>query len=401
MKYLRAVISTETRGALYKKDFEAQNVFKSYARAFVSKLVTAGMIREGEFYSTLIVPHYGPFPAKPSLPPTDAPRGGEKGVWIALEFEDPIQPDTPIDYCTIEIFVVGRAFSYRANFHMYDIDDFWQGIERTLRQLGVLHAGERTQRKLYARDDEQADFEREELYTWKKDAASLIEIVSVENATSSFPGKSLADFNVLETKKTVRGKIVEDTGALVVDAPEETNGTETAPELGIYILITRPTLESVQRIACSGALVEQGGVLVGNVYKNTDSPGYLIEITDHILAERALANELELRYTFEAWQQQTTLLRERYPGKRIVGWYHTHLDLVKKRFYTDETRQSTYRTALFFSQDDLFMHRQFFREKWYVAMVLDTEGNLIFYQWIGNKIGESRRFYIIGPMGVE
>jgi hypothetical protein len=136
-------------------------------------------------------------------------------------------------------------------------------------------------------------------------------------------------------------------------------------------------------------------MLVGYIYTDAAGPGYLVQITDYIPAEGALSHIAELRYTFESWQRRTTLLKERFPGKRIVGWYHTHL--VQMEFYTDDSRQATFATSLFFSRDDIFMHRQFFREKWYVAMVLDPQGNAAFFQWTGDQIQLGRRFYVIEP----
>ena len=387
MKYLRAIITSDTQKPIYKKDFEVHKVFDIFVRSVVSNMVTTGAIFEREHYSALIIPRYGQYR---QMPQTSVTRtiDQQRPVWLSLELEEASQPDTPIDFFTLELFVLEQSLSYRANFQLKVIDYFWRNIEQALVQLGVLGYKENIQRNLYVRDDDEADFEHgEEVYSWQQDADVVVELMEPsERLDALFPPKSLTDFRIQEVKRMLHGKLLPDT-------PEKRDAADDR-NADIHILITRSALESVQLIARSGTRVEQGGILVGNIYEDTSNSGYLVEITDHIAAEGALANEVELRYTFESWQRQTVLLKERFPEKRIVGWYHTHLDLVRKTFY-DETRQHQYTTPLFFSQDDIFTHRQFFREQWYVAMVLDPQGNLIFFQWIDNEIGAASKFYII------
>jgi proteasome lid subunit RPN8/RPN11 len=393
MKYLRAVIDLESQGTLYKKDFQVQKVFSILARTFASILITTNIINEGDSYRALIVPRYGLYQ------PIDSSLANHrviertielKGPWISLDYQEPLQPDRPIDFFSVDVYVPQARRIYRASFQMKDMNYFWQNIESALVQAGIVPHTSQLQRKLYARDDEQANFAREEVFVRQQDTDPLIEIIPGEEVLPSFPGKTFADLPIVSTKKLVRGKLVTEP---YVDTTQLAEKSVT--QQGVHILVTETALAEVQEIARSGIRVEQGGVLVGRIYEDQDSHKYFVEITDHIAAEGAVANEVELRYTFESWQHQNTLLKERFPGKRIVGWYHTHLDLVKKTFTTNEPQHSTYTTPLFFSQDDLFTHRQFFREKWYVAMVLDPAGNLTFFQWNGDTIGESSSFYVI------
>ncbi len=403
MDYLRAIISSDPRGSLYKKDFEVQRVFDTFVRTYVSTLINAGLIYEGEFYSALIIPRYGRYKQmrpKVSFEETSRTRTldiKKQPRWITLSIEEPERSDRPMEFFTLELHIVGRPLIYRDDFPLYEIDYFWHSIERALAQMNVLSDTEQRRHSLYALSNDQYDFDREELYSWQADADELIEMVSPDDAlvpaVVSFPRKALQDFPVLGAKKLVEGKLVDDT---VKDMAEHAEEAEEAAQSEIQILITRSAMEAVQHIARTYVDTELGGMVIGHIYENAEGPGYIVEITDHVFAEGALASETELRFTFEAWQRQTTLLREHYPGKRIVGWYHTHLDLVKKTFYIiDDGRRSKYTSALFFSQDDLFTHRQFFREKWYVAIVLNSEGNLVFFQWEGNDIVTAPKFYVI------
>jgi len=390
MKYLRAVISSEARGILYKKDFQVKHVFGPFVRSFVSSLVTADVVKQGESYRALIIPRYGQFRRMPPQVETHRPvQEGELQDWIALAFEGAVNPKSAIDFFTVDLFIAEQLRSFRSNFKLWQIDYFWRGIDRALEQVSVLLYQDTVVRKLYARDDDEGDFEHEEVQALQADTPALFEIMPVERSVPVFQAKALSDFAIQTIKKLRNGSLVDET-------PDPAAADVTMPASSVYIVISQSALESLQQIARSGLQVEQGGALVGDVYVNaaSNNRAYIVEIIAHIAAEKTFASEVELRYTFESWQRQTSLLKENFSGKRIVGWYHTHLDLVKQTYYTDDTRQDTYTTPLFFSQDDAFTHRQFFHEKWYIAMVLDPRGDLAFYQWEGEKIMEAERFYV-------
>jgi len=95
--------------------------------------------------------------------------------------------------------------------------------------------------------------------------------------------------------------------------------------------------------------------------------------------------------------QQNTRLREQYPGKQIVGWYHTHL--VQIALSSEEAPDQFQATELFFSPEDRFMHRRFFSDPWYVAMVLGPQGNTAFFRWFGDRISANRCYHVIPPTG--
>jgi len=253
--------------------------------------------------------------------------------------------------------------------------------------MGILNHGEDYTPLLYARDDDDADFNKEEIYA-QQETSDLIEIMPTARKESRFTRRHFDEFCIKKEEETGLVKHPE-------YATDETRDeTVPIPESCVKILIAPTAMVAVQEIARSKNVeVEQGGVLVGNIYEEAEGEGYIVEITDYIQADAALSNITELRYTFESWQRQTEILKERFPGKRIVGWYHTHL--VKMAFYTDSSKQSTYATELFFSRDDVFMHHQFFRERWYVAMVLDPQGNIAFFHWLNDKIGAGRKFWVL------
>lgn len=396
MEYLRAIIHSDTRGPLYKKDFKVQKVFDTFVHLHVSKLINTGEVYEGEYYKALIFPGYGQYQRKKQKEQRQLRRThpGTKEGWIALKAPEPANPEQPMDFFTLELHLVDRPLPtvLSENFLLHEIDYFWLSVERALEQVKILEYQEPREHRLYACNDDLCDFDLEELYTLQEEANELIEIASPEMPATDLPlvfrQKTLKDFTLLETKRMIWGKLVE-------DAPEYTSYVKDSPPAGMQILITPTALASLQQTARSHVEVEIGGALIGHIYQNADAPGYLVEITDHILLQNTLASEVELRITFESWSEQSTVLKERYPGKRIVGWYHTHLDIVRQTHFTES--HVLYSTPIFFSQDDHFTHRQFFRGKWYVAMVLDTDGYLVFYQWEEHEIVPAHVFYIVEP----
>jgi hypothetical protein len=136
--------------------------------------------------------------------------------------------------------------------------------------------------------------------------------------------------------------------------------------------------------------VERGGILVGQVFSPSDGGRHLVEVSDLIVSEHTTSTLIELRFTFESWRSLTEVMQRGFPGKRIVGWYHTHLVEVS---VTSGGGQSE-PTKLFFSRDDVFLHSQFFPDPWYIALVMDPQGNDLFFQWKDGEICACNGYYL-------
>jgi proteasome lid subunit RPN8/RPN11 len=103
---------------------------------------------------------------------------------------------------------------------------------------------------------------------------------------------------------------------------------------------------------------EVGGLLVGQVRSDPmcTRPYLLIE---HILP----ALDTHSGQTFVTFTQETLVklhgdLETRFPGKRIVGWYHTHPGL-----------------GVFMSSYDTWLHEHFFTDPTQVALVIDPRAS--------------------------
>ena len=114
---------------------------------------------------------------------------------------------------------------------------------------------------------------------------------------------------------------------------------------------------------------EVGGVLVGEVqFDSLRSQTYIV-IQDIIPAPFTNSGETHVTFTQNTLVHLNNQMEDQFPGKRIVGWYHTH-----PRF------------GVFMSGHDTFLHRHFFSDPTQVALVVDPcHGNAGFFCWQNNR----------------
>lgn len=136
--------------------------------------------------------------------------------------------------------------------------------------------------------------------------------------------------------------------------------------------------------------VEEGGFLVGNVYRDGESEGsYILEIKAAPFAEYTGASFFHFTYTGDSFALIKQTLREERPGERLLGWFHTHLFPA-----TDD---------LGLTSIDVVLHFSTFSIPWQVAGLinLDFYNNrrvLRFYVREGNCMIPCPQ-YVIYPRG--
>ncbi len=386
MTYCRVKIETTTRGQVYQKDFDPLNIFGPLVQVFVSALVTQAVIRQGEHYRALIFPRYTDTLNDTPMLIVDAAQAQEDyPAWLNVICAEDAPADDPITYFVLELRFPDSGVVFKQDLDILTLSHFWGNLQAALVKMHVLQEDDAYYPRLCIRDDGQQDFEREEVTIIAADDDDdlvLVEMVEKDERGPEFATKSASEFTVLATDE------VELVSAATLD-PAVLNGQQD-----VQIFITQDTFAALQAIARADVEVEQGGMLIGQVYHNAENAAqFIVEITDHVVSEETAANLVELRYTFESWARSTVQIKARFPGKRIVGWYHTHL--IKTAVRSGETDDEIASTDLFFSGDDHFMHRQFFSDKWYVAMVLGQAGSAVFFRWFGDQISANQRFYII------
>lgn len=135
----------------------------------------------------------------------------------------------------------------------------------------------------------------------------------------------------------------------------------------VDILIDEDAFRNAQAHALTSLSREVAGVLVGPHPEKQPDGRYIVHITDIIIAKHTRMQGASVTYTPESWRYVNDKLLEMYPEEDavIVGWYHTHPGF-----------------GIFLSNMDLFIHHNFFTQKWHIALVLDPVGRRSgFFVW--------------------
>jgi proteasome lid subunit RPN8/RPN11 len=126
-------------------------------------------------------------------------------------------------------------------------------------------------------------------------------------------------------------------------------------------------LDDIHAHGKSSMEAEVCGVLIGDVYSDRMATWAYIEHS--IRGNNAVGKQTQVTITSETWTRIHDTLEKQYPGKKIIGWYHTHPGF-----------------GIFLSGMDLFIQDNFFNQPWQVATVYDPhagdEGTFI---WRGGK----------------
>lgn len=142
------------------------------------------------------------------------------------------------------------------------------------------------------------------------------------------------------------------------------------PESPIPVFMHQRANQSVTHHAYAYPDREIGGVLLGDVYRNPEN-GVLYPVITHAIPARfATEARGHLTFTHDTWRDLNRRRENSYPEKQVVGWYHTHPGL-----------------DIFLSQMDLFIHHNFFRQAWQVALVIDPHQDRAgFFVWSDGEL---------------
>lgn len=149
------------------------------------------------------------------------------------------------------------------------------------------------------------------------------------------------------------------------------------------IYISQPTYKEIHKFTKNKTTNESGGMLVGTIIEEFGKTN--IVISGFVEAKFCEATPTMLKFTHETWEYVHKEIEKKHPGKKIVGWIHTHPDF-----------------GIFLSEYDKFIHQNFFNEDYQVAYVVDPIQHIEgFYFWINEKIEKCKGFYIYDKTGEE
>ncbi|MBK7254893.1 MAG: LysM peptidoglycan-binding domain-containing protein [Ignavibacteria bacterium] len=143
------------------------------------------------------------------------------------------------------------------------------------------------------------------------------------------------------------------------------------------IFIKQETLGSIDDYLASDINNELGGVLIGNFCINKEGEKF-ISISDHIIAKHTNSSISRLTFTHETWEYINEKLEQDFPGKIILGWFHSHPG-----------------HTVFLSNYDIFIQENFFNLEYMVAYVFDpTIRERGFFYKRDNEIIKSNGHYL-------
>jgi proteasome lid subunit RPN8/RPN11 len=142
------------------------------------------------------------------------------------------------------------------------------------------------------------------------------------------------------------------------------------------IFLTQHAYKCCTAHAASDLKREVGGVLIGEVRREEQDDRLYIIIEDTIQARHTEFGPAHLTFTQDSLVQLNSELEERFPGKRMVGWYHTHP-----------------RMDVFLSSYDAWLHANFFGRPWQVALVIEPcAGHGGFFCWQAEGYLDPQRY---------
>ncbi len=118
------------------------------------------------------------------------------------------------------------------------------------------------------------------------------------------------------------------------------------------VVILQSALDRIHALAAAWSPEEICGVLVGELYSDSDSIPYLL--VDHIIPLESARGIGRASFSPEVWRHVETVMDYTYPDRKIVGWYFTH------------PNQGVFMSAL-----DRFLHEGIFKLPWQCGLSHD------------------------------
>lgn len=143
----------------------------------------------------------------------------------------------------------------------------------------------------------------------------------------------------------------------------------------VLVVATQEALQQIRSHAISNLRAEVGGTLLGSAYR--DGRQIVVEIKAALPARNDDHGPIHFKFTADAWRQLNQDREADYPKLNVVGWFHTHPGL-----------------GVFYSGDDVVVHRTSFTLPWQVGLVVDPIRNeACFFGWRDGELTPFAGYY--------
>jgi proteasome lid subunit RPN8/RPN11 len=155
-------------------------------------------------------------------------------------------------------------------------------------------------------------------------------------------------------------------------------GEADGPQPVVSVFVSQRAFVRFSAHAGSDLDNEVGGWLVGKWRSDRQSGQQFIVVENILQAPHTRHGSAYLTFTQDSQVALHQAFEERFPGKDLVGWYHTHP-----------------RMGVFLSEYDTWLHRNFFPEHYQVALVIEPYSAVggFFIRQAGDGSLDPRRYY--------
>jgi hypothetical protein len=146
---------------------------------------------------------------------------------------------------------------------------------------------------------------------------------------------------------------------------------------------------------------ETGGVLIGNLHRDSALPEIFAKVTAQIPAEHTRGDAVKLTFTPATWSAVDAAIKLRGRDEIYLGYWHSHPvhEWCKSRECTLEKQKNCKLAKDFFSTDDEALLRAIFPRGHSLALVAnDTAFAPLTFSWFGWREGsiQPRGYYLMG-----
>jgi hypothetical protein len=172
-------------------------------------------------------------------------------------------------------------------------------------------------------------------------------------------------------------------------------GTTHAGDLPVIVPVE--LLEEISVLTREAGENETGGILLGQLLRDSGSPELAVEITAQIPARAAEGSRSRLRFTAETWDDVSRAIALRRGDETWLGTWHSHPARAWCKDCAPERRATCPMQRGFFSEHDRLLHRVFPRA-YSVALVATDADAGVRHSMFGWRDGliEPRGFHLAG-----
>jgi proteasome lid subunit RPN8/RPN11 len=136
------------------------------------------------------------------------------------------------------------------------------------------------------------------------------------------------------------------------------------------VFCPRRVLDEALVLARAAGDIETGGVLVGNLHRDTSVPEIFVEISAQIPALHTESASAKLTFTAETWAAARAAITLRKRGETMISWWHSHPDFCRIRQCPIERRKECTATTPFLSSEDVHLHATCFGRAYQTALLI-------------------------------